>query len=247
MNDLGIFYPQAEWYQARIGMVTSSKVKDAIAKRKRGDGDLACRKNLKMQMLAEILTGDTSQHYVSPAMDWGIEHESQARGEYELKTGLSVFPVGIVLHPTNPRAAATPDGRIKPNGLLEIKCPETYTHVEYLSNGVVPEEYRDQVDWQMACCGPEIEWADFVSFDPRIKDEDARLFIVRRERNNARIAEMEALVEDFLGELLQAAEALKRAAKGQTLTEKLTESIRAKGKFELDVVTRQQLYDEVVP
>lgn len=240
MNDLGVIQHSPEWYAARIGMVTASKVKDAIAKRKRGEGDLAARRNLKLQMLAEILTGRTTDHYVSPAMDWGVENEPRARAEYEIQTGASVEPVGLLMHPILSRAAASPDGWIQPNGLLEVKAPETWTHLEYLAEGIIPADYLDQMDWQMACAGPEIEWCDFVSYDPRLKDE-LQLFIVRRERNAKRIEEMEGLVMEFLEELNAMAEQITRAAKGWTLEDKLRASIKmAKGQFHPELVITEE-------
>jgi hypothetical protein len=135
------------------------------------------------------------------------------------------------MHPTNPRAAATTDGWAAPNGILEIKCPETYTHLEYMDTGEIPKEYLDQIDWQMACCGSEIEWCDFVSFDSRIEAEELQLFVVRRERNNNRILEMEDLVDKFLEELLQRFERIKCRPKAQSLEDKLRESIRQAGKY----------------
>ena len=227
MNVLGIYYPQREWYQARIGLVTSSKVHDAITLRQKGGThDLAARRNLKMQMIAEMLTHETTEHYVSAAMDWGVENEPKARKEYEYRTRRSVEQLGIVLHPTNPRAGATADGWVAPNGILEIKCPETYTHLEYLASGEIPKEYLDQINWQMACCGPEIEWCDFVSYDPRIESDELQMLIVRHERDEKRIAEMEQAVEQFLSELIELFEQIKRGAKGQTLESKLRASIR---------------------
>lgn len=251
MNALGIYYPQAEWYQARIGMVTSSKVHDAITPRQKGGThELAARRNLRMQMLAEMLTGRTTEHYVSPAMDWGVENEPRARAEYEYRTGMNVEPLGIVMHPENPRAAATADGWVKHNGILEIKCPETYTHLEYMESGEIPKEYLNQIDWQMACCGPEIEWCDFVSYDPRIEAEELQMLVVRRERNNERIAEMEDLVNQFLSELIEKFESIKRNAKGQSLESKLRESIRqARGeKFPFrDAEEMRQFQETIVP
>lgn len=235
MNVLGIYYPQAEWYAARIGMVTSSKVSAAITKRQKGGThDLAARRKLKFQMLAEISTKMTTEHYVSQAMDWGVEQEPHARKEYEYRTGKDVEQLGIVMHPTNPRAAATADGWVIPNGILEIKCPNTDTHWEYLATGEIPSEYLDQINWQMACCGPEIEFCDFVSFDPRIEDEEMKMLIIRHERNEKRIAEMEDLVGEFLSELIQLHEQIKRNAKqfGQSLEDKLRASIKqANGKY----------------
>lgn len=251
MNVLGIYYPQPEWYQARIGLITSSKVHDAITprqKNKPGESkpknelpELEARRKLKLQMISEMLTGLTVEHYVSAAMDWGVENEPKARKEYEYRMGVDVEQLGLVMHPTNPRAAATADGWVAPNGILEIKCPETYTHLEYLESGVIPKEYLDQIDWQMACCGPEIEWCDFVSFDPRIEAEELQLFVRRRERNEQRIAEMEDLVGIFLSELIGKFEQIKRNVKEITLEDKLRASVKqATGYYpeELEITER---------
>ena len=242
MNDLGCLQHSPEWYAARLGMLTASKITAAITKRKRGDGDLAARKRLKLTLLAEMATDLTPDNYVSPAMEWGIENEPRARAEYEIRTGSSVEPVGLLLHPEYKWAAASPDGYIAPNGLLEIKCPDTATHFEYLEGGVVPEEYRDQIDWQMACAGPEIEWTDFVSFDPRVKKDDLKIFIVRRQRDDQVIAEKEKLAVEFMDEMTQLFEQIKRGAKGQTLESKLRESIRlAQGKYQTDAELKREL------
>lgn len=248
MNVLGIYYPEAEWYKARIGLVTSSKVHDAITPRQKGGThELAARRNLKMQMISEMLTGLTTEHYVTPAMDWGVENEPRARAEYEYRFGVDVEPLGLVMHPTNSRAAATTDGWVTPKGILEIKCPETYTHLEYLASGEIPKDYLNQIDWQMACCGPEIEWCDFVSYDPRIEAEELQLFRCRRERNDKRIAEMEDAVNQFLSELIELFEQIKRGAKGMTLEEKLRESIKKAGKYPFkDGAEEQAFHDTVV-
>lgn len=239
MNVLGIYYPQAEWYKARIGMITSSKIHDAITPRQKGGThELAARRSLKMQMISEMLTGNTTEHYVSAAMDWGVENEPRARAEYEYRTGRNVEQLGLVMHPVNPRAAATADGWGAPNGILEIKCPETYTHLEYLASDFIPKEYLDQINWQMACAGPEIEWCDFVSYDPRIEAEELQLLVIRHERDEKRIAEMEAAVEVFLSELIQLFEQIKRGAKKQTLEEKLRASLKnTTGQYPEDPLT----------
>lgn len=227
MNALGIYYPEPAWFSSRLGLITSSKVHDAIKlRRKGGKHDLATRRKLKFQLIAEMTTGLTTEHFVSEAMDWGIAHESKARAEYEYRTGRTVRELGLVMHPTNPRAAATADGFVPENGILEIKCPDTDTHYEYLESGLIPSEYLDQINWQIACCGPEIEWCDFVSFDPRVEAEELQLLVIRHERDDKRIAEMEEAVNLFLEETIQLFEKIKRNAKHQSLEEKLRASVR---------------------
>jgi putative phage-type endonuclease len=245
VNDLGCIQRSPEWFNNRLGMVTSSKV-GAIRQKKRGSGELAERRNLRFQIVAEILRSETTEHYVSPAMEWGIENEGRAKAEYEFRSGSDVEPVGLLMHPTMPRAAASPDGFIAPDGLLEIKCPETHTHLKYLDGGIVPHEYRPQMYWQMSCAGPEITWVDFVSYDPRVPEE-FQMFTARLERDDEIIAEMEKEVEQFIIEVNTMALRLQQYASGTLKT--LERSIRwaKSGKPKHNLADILALQDEVVP
>jgi hypothetical protein len=131
-------------------------------------------------------------------MRWGTEQEPFARGAYEVARGVLVDQVGLVLHPRIERAAASPDGLVEEGGLVEIKCPKTATHLQYVLAGEVPAKYQGQMLWQMACAGGA--WCDFVSFDPRLSPE-LQLFVARFERDDARIEAMEAEVVAFLAEV----------------------------------------------
>jgi hypothetical protein len=90
-----------------------------------------------------------------------------------------------------------------------VKCPKTATHLQYLMDGVLPAKYEPQVMWQMACTGRS--WAVFASFDPRLP-ENLQLFRVRVERNEKRIAELEAEVEAFLADVDRMLETVRRFA-----------------------------------
>ena len=201
-NFLYCIQGSAEWFDARVGLVTASHVADAINLKS------VKRDKYKMELLAELLTGKPVEHYVSPAMDWGIQNEAIARSAYELQKGVEVELVGFVIHPQISRSGASPDGLVGEDGLVEIKCPNTTTHLRYLVDGVVPEEYQPQMMWQMACTSAQ--WCDFVSYDPRLPEEFA-LFIVRLERNERAIMEMECGVKAFISEVnVMAGEMLKR-------------------------------------
>jgi hypothetical protein len=69
------------------------------------------------------------------------------------------------------------------------------THLAYLVAGVVPTTYKNQMSWQMACTGRD--WCDFVSFRPDLP-ENLQLFVVRYQRDAAKIAELESAVVNFL-------------------------------------------------
>jgi putative phage-type endonuclease len=181
---------------ARLGRVTASRVADVVAKTKTGWG--ASRANYMAQLIAERLTGVPQESYTNQAMQWGSDTEPQARGAYEFYSDAVVVPVAFVAHPTIPMAGASPDGLVDDKGLVEIKCPNTATHLDMLLGNAVPDKYEAQMQWQMACTGRT--WCDWVSFDPRLPEE-MRLFVRRVPRNDKRIAELEACVKDFLSEI----------------------------------------------
>lgn len=186
-----------EWKAARAGMVTASRIVDVMAKIKTGEA--ATRRDYRCQIVAEILTGKPQDDvFTNDAMRWGTEQEPYARGAYEVARGVLVDQVGLVLHPSIERGAASPDGLVDPDGLVEIKCPKTATHLDYLMAGGVPMKYQPQMLWQMACTGRN--WCDFVSYDSRLP-QDLQLFVVRFHRDQARIDAMEAEVRNFFTEV----------------------------------------------
>jgi putative phage-type endonuclease len=185
-----------EWFAARLGKATASRVADIVAKTKTGWG--ASRANYAAQLVAERLTGETAKSYTNLAMEWGIENEADARAAYEFYTDADVTPVGFVEHPTIPMSGASPDGFVGSDGLLEAKCPNTATHIDTLLGQAVPSKYILQMQWQMACTGRA--WADFESFDPRMP-EAMRIFIQRINRDDKLIAELEGQVREFLAEV----------------------------------------------
>lgn len=196
MKILDLLQGSEEWLAARAGKVTASRIWDVLAKIK--SGEAAARRDYRAQIVAEILTGKPQDDsFINAEMQWGIDQEVFARGAYEATKELLVDTVGLVLHPRLDRAAASPDG-IAGEGLLEVKCPKTATHLQYLLDGTVPTKYQPQMLWQMACA--EKPWCDFVSFDPRLSPE-LQLFVVRFNRDDKRILEMEAEVKVFLDEV----------------------------------------------
>ena len=198
----------AEWLIERCGSVTASRVKDVIAKLKNGK-ESAARASYKLELLTEVLTGSAAEHYVSLAMDFGIQNEPLARATYEMVKGVEVERIGYVRHPRIPRCGASPDGLVGDDGLCEFKVPNTTTHLEYLLAETIPDEYLPQMAWQLACTGRK--WNDFVSYDPRLP-EDFGLLIVRMHRDDKIIAAMESEVEKFIGELNELCERLKKHA-----------------------------------
>lgn len=192
-----------EWFAARLGKVTASKVADVIAKTKTGYS--ASRENYMAQLICERMTGQKQESFTNTAMEWGTATEPLARAAYEAHANVLVNEVGIIDHPFLPMCAASPDGLVDIDGMLEIKCPNTATHFDTLLTGSVPAKYIAQMQWQMACASRL--WVDFVSFDPRAP-EGLQFFVKRVDRDDAYIQGLEAEVHKFLTELEQRIEKL---------------------------------------
>jgi len=184
-----------EWFAARLGRVTASRVQDIVARTKSGYS--ASRDNYMAQLVCERLTGKAAESFTNAAMAHGTETEPLARAAYEMANGVLVDEVGFIQHPTL-MAGASPDGMVGTDGLIEIKCPQTNTHIETLLKGKIPSKYKAQMTWQMLCTGRK--WCDFVSYDPRMP-EYMRLFIKRVVRDDAAIRELESEISKFLSEL----------------------------------------------
>lgn len=185
-----------DWLRARIGKVTASRMADLMARTKTGWG--ASRANYLAELLCERLTGAAAERFVNSAMAHGTAQEPFARQAYTDHTGHDVFEVGFIDHPEIAMSGASPDGYVGDDGLIEIKCPNTATHLDTLLSGSVAEKYVLQMHWQMACTGRA--WCDFVSYDPRCP-EHLRLFVKRVHRDTSLILHMEAEVAAFIAEL----------------------------------------------
>lgn len=185
-----------EWFKARLGKVTASRVADVIAKTKSGYS--TSRAKYMTQLLIERITGEPTESYTNPAMERGIEQEQFARAAYEATANVLVDECGSFDHPSIPMCSASPDGLVDKDGQVEIKNPMSHTHLETLITKKVPGDYVTQMQWQMACTGRK--WCDFVSYDSRMP-EHLRLFVRRVERDDELIAELEKEVIKFLAEL----------------------------------------------
>ena len=197
-----------EWHAQRLGKVTASRVADVIAKTKTGYS--TSRENYMAQLICERLTGTPTEGFTNAAMQWGTETEPKAREAYEATTFTSVREVAMIFHPSIPNTGASPDGLIGEDGLIEIKCPNTATHLDTLLSQKVPGKYVTQMQWQMACTGRQ--WCDFVSFDPRLP-EHLQLFVKRVSRDNDFIKQTEDEIVAFLLELEQKIESLNKLDK----------------------------------
>ena len=185
-----------EWYAARLGHCTASRIADVTARTKTGYG--ASRATYMWQLIAERLTGVPQEGYTNAAMQWGLDNEAAARAAYAFRMDVEITEVGYIPHPRIAMSGASPDGFVLDYGLVEIKCPLSATHGETLLSETVPDKYVKQMQYQMACTNRG--WCDYISFDPRLPEAMA-LFVKRVKRDDVVIAELEKEVRAFLAEL----------------------------------------------
>ena len=203
-----------EWFQARLGKVTASRVADVMARTRSGYG--ASRTNYMMELLCQRLTGVVEPGYSTAAMQRGTDLEPVARAAYEVETGEMVQECGLVLHPSVDGFGASPDGLVGAHGLLEIKCPNTAQHVAFLRTGMIEERYRLQMLAQMACTGRQ--WCDFVSYDDRLPEPLSYKrvrFLMEDERHLEMLNEIRAFLaelDDLEAEMLELQQKLSKAA-----------------------------------
>lgn len=187
-----------EWKAIRAGKVTGSRMNDVFAKLKSG-GEAKTRSDYKMELVAERLTGIPEEQYVNGYMRWGTEYEPLARAAYEVLFDVVLDRVGFIVHPSMPFAGCSPDAFLGDKGIVGFKCPKTTTHLRWRQKNTCPEEHAAQLYWELAC-NPSREWADFVSYDPRLP-EHLQLFAARVFRENELIQQMEAEVIKFNAEI----------------------------------------------
>ena len=181
----------AEWLHQRAGCLTASRAAAVLSRSKRTGEPLQAYYDLQDQIIAERITGQSIGVWTTAAMQWGIDHEGDA----------VVDLVGFVLHPTIARLGASPDGLVGADGLVEIKCPNTVTHLKRIATGVVPDEYKPQMLVQLLCTGRK--WVDFVDFDPRLQGpyERHQLFVVRYEPTAEELEDAKQKCVAFLNEV----------------------------------------------
>ena len=153
------------WHKIRLGKITASRVKDVLTKG-RGTSPSKTAESYMMELIAEILTGNSKPFFENDEMRWGTETEPQARAMYAVNNDfVDVKEVAFVEH--NEQVGISPDGLIGDDGLLEIKCPNTTTQLKRALSDDYSADYKAQI--QMQLWVTEREWCDFLSFDPRLE------------------------------------------------------------------------------
>lgn len=190
-----------EWHALRCGRVTGSCA-DAILKvRQRGSGELAVRRDLRQRLIVERLTGVPADDipYKGKDLQHGIDTEPEAVIAYEAAQSEIVTRIGFVSH-DRLMAGCSPDGCIGEwEGCIEVKCPASETHWDYVKADAVPADYYPQLVHTLWITGAP--WVDFISYDPRFLDTTKRLFIKRLTRDGIDFTAYELAVSLFLSEV----------------------------------------------
>lgn len=209
----------AEWFQARVGCVTASRIADVMARTKKGWG--AARGHYLAEKVAERLTGKPRDRKRVPSLDYRLDLEPDARAAYEFYRDVEVVQVGFINHPRIPEAGCSPDGLVGTDGGLELKCLDEEGHIEMLTAQVIDQGYVYQMQFNITCT--QRNWWDFGSFCPNMPEE-LKLYVQRVERDDALIAEIETNVIQFLEEVDQKVAQVKALMRGSTPLEHALES-----------------------
>lgn len=201
------------WAMERCGMVTASRCGDVTAMKQNKEEKVE-RRDYRIELISEILTAVPYPRYISREMQWGIDQEPFARAAYELSRDVLVETCGFVLHPILDRFGASPDGLVGDDGLIQIKCPNTTTHLSWMLSGTIPVEHMPQMLAEMSCT--QRAWCDFVSYDPRLP-EYLQLYVRRFTRDAKLIAVLEREVEHFNSEIDEQIAALPQKPQGIVL------------------------------
>lgn len=204
-----------EWYKARLGKVTGSRIKDMIAYSKRGVKnketgelefpELEARKKYRRQLVTERIYGQAGveEVYVNDAMRWGIMNEDIARTQYKLATRYKVSEEGFCVLEKDGKdvmAGCSTDGLIEEiNGNLEIKNLTPSNHLyEIVRENQLPDQFRDQVQFQLFVTGRDV--CHFVGYDSRAP-KGIDLLAVSVDRDEEYIGYLEHEMYKFLDEV----------------------------------------------
>lgn len=195
-----------EWHRQRLGKFTASTFANVMGKGKKKDEKFSIMAmTIIKEKVAQRLT-DTYAEISGAALEWGTENEPIAIKEYEELTGFKVNEAPFVpLKGYEDYAGGSPDGFVEgQKGIIEVKCPYiSGNHIEALIQKNIPlkswKMYHTQMQFNMLCTGSE--FCDFISYDPRIIDEEKRIFVKRIKRDEGIIAEIIIRLDEAILEL----------------------------------------------
>ena len=175
MKILNLQQRSEEWFKARLGVITGSRASNVFKSN-----------NLTLvdEMIAERMTQSVEESFTSKAMEHGVLFESEALKSYNERTKNSAQEIGFCVHDKYDWLAISPDALIfRDNiavGAVEIKCPSSKKHIEYIRQNKIPNEYKHQI-FHYFIVIETLQFLDFCSYDPRNRDLNTHIVRVTRE------------------------------------------------------------------
>ena len=195
MKILNLQQLSQEWFEARLGVITGSRAKNIFRSNNLTFVD---------ELIAERMTQQQEESFTSKAMEHGILFEPEALATYNERHNANAEEVGFCVHDNYYWLAVSPDALIFDNvdavGAVEIKCPSSKKHVEYIRQNKIPNEYKHQV-FHYFIVIETLQYLDFVSYDPRNKEKDLHVVRVTREEIKQELEETFAQYMKFFAKL----------------------------------------------
>ena len=166
LDERGALHPE------RVGRFTASSVKALFSKPTTlGYQEAIAKVAYERVTGVSPDTGFSGNHWT----ERGHELEDAAVNCYESETFTTVDDGGF--WSCGEWYGASPDGLVGESGLFEGKAPKFTTHIRYLKDGKLPNDYKWQAVMQMFVT--DRDWLDFQSYEPNLP-----AFRIRVERDN---------------------------------------------------------------
>jgi putative phage-type endonuclease len=184
MKTLKLQQNSDEWFEARKGKITGSKLSDIIVKR-------GNKKKIGFyQLIADRIAVEADDE---DPRDRGHRLEEEALKLFEEKHGDKLEQVGMWISDDNKNIAVSPDASFD-NGkqAVEVKCLSSARHlqavIEFPTAAFdVPAEFQEQIV-QYFIVNEKLETLYLVFYDPRITAKPYHELIVHRDVVEAQVA-----------------------------------------------------------
>lgn len=196
MSCIHLMAPQGtpEWFQGRCGAITGSMFGEARKRLQSGKnkGDFsAAGKAYAFKLAIERISGqliDVPQ-FDTWQMKRGNELEPEARLKYEESQGVLVEQTGLALT-EDKLFGSSVDGLVDEDGIIEIKCFVDPTKLQSILIDGDIGDVMDQVQGSLWVTGRK--WADFILYCPQLACIGKDLTVIRFNRDDNYIADLES-------------------------------------------------------
>lgn len=172
MQVLNLQQNSEEWFKARKGKITGSKLKGIISKR-------GPRKIGFYQLIVDRLGIEDNDGFTS-TRERGKTLEDEAIEQFEQLSGLKVKQEGMWISDDSENIAISPDGVISKTEAIEIKCLSAANHLKAIIENTIPPEFQEQV-FQYFIVNEKLNALHVTFYDPRIAAKPLHIIKVYRK------------------------------------------------------------------